>query len=187
MWEVLAVTCELPTFDLPDYKTIAKNALAVSALWTPEKGDAKDATKEPTREEKENKILTTLLDSIKVVLPHMLIDEEVNARLSSLLQRIEKLGLTLEGYLSSIGKTVENLREDYHRQAEDSLKIELLLTRIADEEKIHITDEQIDQAVQVSAAGDPAVSSRLNEPDQRRIIGSILRKRAVLDSLLALG
>jgi hypothetical protein len=37
-----------------------------------------------------------------------LIDEEVNSRLSKLLERIEKLGLTLESYLSSIGKTAQD-------------------------------------------------------------------------------
>jgi len=49
-----------------------------------------------------------LLRNIKIEIPKLLIEEEVNTRLSQLLERIEKLGLDLEKYLQTIGKQPRN-------------------------------------------------------------------------------
>ena len=100
--EIRALTCELPKVTLGDYKKKLKGKT-------------------------EDELIKELTEVVKLEIPQMLIDEEVNERLSQLLSRIEKLGLQLEGYLKSVGKTVETLREEYQKQSKDAISLELIL------------------------------------------------------------
>lgn len=184
-WQVRAITCEITPFDLNDYKTNIKGLFSKDKIWTPQKGaDAKE-TKEPTRLEKEQKIIEVLLRDYHPIVPKILIDEEVNSRLSQLLSRIEKLGLTLEGYLSSIGKDPQTIRQEYAKQSEDAIKIELILEKVAIDEKITTSQSEIDEAIKASS-GDPAVSENINSPEQTNLIKTIIMRRKALDFLLNL-
>ena len=186
-WQVRAVTCELPKIDLGNYKKIISGEAKTKAIWTPEKGDPKnkDAEKEKTREEKEQEAIQALLKNIKVKLPKILIDQEVDNRLSGLLQRIEKLGLKLESYLSSIGKDPDILRKEYEQQAQNSIALDLILQNIAKEEKIEVSEKEIEGLIKASSA-DPKLAEKLNTPEQKRFIKSIISKRKALESLTAL-
>ena len=171
-WQIRAVTCELPLVVLPNYGKLIKEGI----IKTP---------KEPSRDEKEQKVIKILLDSIKVNIPKLLISEEVDARLSSLLQRIEKLGLSLEGYLGSLGKTPEKLREEYELQAKNTISIELILNEVIKDQKIEVKESQIDEAIKAASA-DPKLAKSLNTPEQRRFIQSVLARRSALDYLVSL-
>lgn len=168
-WEVRALTCELPVFDLPDYKKITSDAVRAISI-----------AKEPARDEKTNEIVKVLLESTKVTIPQMLIEEEVNSRLSGLLSKIEKLGLTLEGYLSSIGKTTETIRNDYIEEAKRAISLELILNEIAAKENIDVDASQIEEALKASG------HNHEHDDRERAIVRSILRRSKVLDFLLAL-
>lgn len=181
-WEVRAVTCEVPIVNLGDYKRIISGALRAKSIWTPGKGEK---PKEPSKEEKEQEIIHALLESVKVEIPKLLIDEEVNARLSNLLEKIERLGLTLDGYLASVGKTTDSLRGEYEIQAKNTIALDLILTTIAREEKIDTKETEVDAAI-AAASGDPKVAERLNTPEQRRLVRGVLARRAALDLLSAL-
>ena len=171
-WEIRATTCELPAVILGDYKKAIGGGIIKTA-------------KEMSREEKEEKVIKVLLETQKITVPELLVREEVDARLSSLLSRIEKLGLNLEGYLSSVGKTPQGIRKEYEIQSKNTIHLELLLNAIAQEEKIEVKDSQVDEAIKAAAA-DPKLEERLNTPEQKRIVKSVLSRRAALDSLINL-
>lgn len=184
-WQIRAVTCEIPEIILGDYKKTLAGTAKAKTIWTPGKGKPTEKPNEPSREEKEQEVVKTLLETVKIDIPRLLIDEEVNSRLANLLARIEKLGLTLEGYLASIAKTPEQLREEYALQAKNSLSMEFILAKIAREEKIEINQAQIDETLKATTA-DPELYEKLNTPEQKLVIKEILVKRAALDSLIKL-
>ena len=177
-WEVRAVTCELPMVVLPDYAKLIKEQTIILP-----KEESHSA--EASRDKKEQKVIKLLLDSIKINIPKLLLSEEVDARLSSLLQRIEKLGLSLEGYLGSIGKTPEKLREEYELQAKNTISIELILNEVIKDQKIEVKENQIDEAIKAASA-DPKLAKSLDTPEQRRFIKSVLARRTALDYLVSL-
>ena len=171
-WQVRAITCELPLVVLPDYTKLIKEGIIKT-------------TKEISKEEKEQKAIKILLDAVKINIPKLLVSEEVDARLSSLLSKIEKLGLSLEGYLGSIGKTPEKLREEYELQAKNTISIELILNEVIKDRKIEVKEVQIDEAIKAASA-DPKLAESLNTPEQRRFIQSVLSRRSALDYLISL-
>ena len=183
-WQIRAITCELPEIDLGDYKKVLASKKKVTEIWTPGK-DKKTNTPTLTREEKEQEAIKTLLESIKLNISKVLIDEEVNSRLSKLLERIEKLGLTLESYLSSIGKTAQDLRDEYENQARSAIALDLILTKIAEEEKLAVDKKDIDAAV-AAGQSDRKLAKELDTPERRRFIEAILKRRKALDFITSL-
>lgn len=185
-WQIRATTCELPKVELGDYKKAVTGASRASSLWTPDKGKPDDK-KEPTREEKEQVVIKAILDNVKVNIPQILVEEEANSRLSSLLGRLEKLGLALEGYLASIGKKAEDLRADYAKQSKEAIALDLILSEIAKTENITIKEQEIDAALSMSQVGADSKGVTAEETESRkRMMESILRRRAALDFLINL-
>lgn len=185
-WQIRGVTCELPKVELGDYKKIISGAKRASNLWTPDKGKPEDK-KEPTKEEKEGLVIKTLLESVNVKVPQILIEEEADSRLSNLLGRLEKLGLALESYLTSIGKKAEDLRADYAKQAKEAISLDLILSKVAEEEKIKVDQKEIDVALTMSQVETKSDNSDPNEVENRnRMMESILKRRSALDLLINL-
>jgi len=172
-WEIRATTCELPQFELGDYRKLVLDNVKQEKVQTP-------------KPQKEQAILKTLVENIKITIPALLVDEEVNQRLSELLARIEKLGLQLESYLTQIGKNPQTLREEYIAQAKSTISIELILGKIANTQGIKAEESEVDSAIKAASAGQVEVDKNLNTPKQRNIIKNVLQRRTVLDSLVAL-
>ncbi len=155
-WQIKAVTCELPKVVLPkDYKKKLKK-------------DDKD----------QNVLIQSLLDAVKVEIPRMLIEEEVNGRLSQVLERIERLGLTLEGYLKSVGKTPEGLRAEYDVQANNAISLELILNQIANEEKIDVTEQEIDDFIKTTGEDASKVGK-----EQREVLKRVILRKSALEKI----
>lgn len=176
-WEVRATTAEKPNFDLGDYKNVIRQSLGAAKLWTPGQ-KAEDAQKTDT-EEKMQKAIETLISQVKIEIPQILIEEELNRSLAHLLEQTEKLGLTLEQYLASVNKTVEIIRKEYQEKVKKDLKLLFILEEIAKLEEIKATDEEIEGIIK--SVGDEKVDS--GDPLQKEYLGGIIRRRKVLEML----
>lgn len=182
-WEIKATTAELPEIKLGDYKKAIRDELAASKIWVPGKDDQKpEESKKITQDEKIGKIFKALVKVAEADIPGILLEEEVNRMLSRLISQTEKLGLTVEQYLQSIGKTSEELRAEYRQQAEESLKLELILARLAEKEGVEVTDQEVNRMI--AATPDEKARKNLETPAQKAYIRQILRKRKLIDNLL---
>ena len=144
--------------------------------------------KELTVEQKEQVVIKTILENVKITIPRILIEEEADSRLSNLLSRLEKLGLALETYLSSIGKKADDLRADYANQAKDAIALDLILTKIAQEKDIKVDPKDVDSAMGVAQVSKTSENGTPEDPEGRkRLLESILKRRGALDFLIKLG
>ncbi len=185
-WQIRAITAEIPDIKLTDYKKEITGAIAAKKIWTPQKGEKKDDKKTLSQEEKEQIALNTLLEKAEITIPHVLVEQEVDAKLAGLLERLETLGLSLESYLASTGKNPQELREEYSAQAKETLKLELILNFVAQNEKVEITDEEVNAFIKAAEA-DPNFGKNMDKSQQESIVRSVLRKRKVLSMLANLG
>ncbi len=177
-WQIKATTCEIPEIKLGKYKEEIKKVLASDKIWVP--GEDKEKQTQETETKKLDKIFKTLIESIKFKVPEILIQEEANKMLSKLIDQTNQLGLTLEQYLASSGKTSDQIKKEYQNQAAQTIKLELILSKIADEEKIKVTDDQVEQMIK-SIPEKETQESFKNEA-QKAYIRQILRKRQVIDN-----
>jgi len=180
-WQVKATTCELPKVELGEYKENVKKALSTEKIWVPGKDKKPN---EESETQKIDKIFKALLENTKINIPEILIQDEVNRMLSRLIDQTARLGLTIEQYLASIGKTTEQIKNEYRQQAEETIKLELILSSIADEEKIQVTDDEVQKMIE--AIPNQETKKTFQSPEQKAYIIQLLRKRKVIDNLSSL-
>lgn len=166
-----AEVAEEPKVELGDYKKAIKDLTAKSKIIT-KKGEE---PKKPSIDD----IITTGIKESKIVIPNVIIEREVSRLLSQMIDEIKLLGMTLEAYLESKKITVEQLREEYKARAERDIKLEFFLRKVADEEKITVTAEDITAAI-----------GKIEDKDQQEevkknpyLVASIIRQQKTLDFL----
>lgn len=169
-WQFHALTCEEPKVTLGDYKENIKKITAKTKIIVP--------GKEPEQPKLEE-IMQALLASVKAEIPGILIEQEVEKLLSQTLDEIKKLGLTLDQYLQSTGKTPQSLKEEYTKKAESDIKLEFVLQKVAEEEKITVDQKEIDEAI-LKAQNE---TERKNLEANRYLLAAILRQQKTLDFL----
>ncbi len=179
-WQIKATTCELPQVKLGNYKAEIKKTLAGDKIWVPGK-DEKEKKDEKKESERLNKVFQTLLKNVKLQIPEILIQEEINRMLARLVDQTGRLGITVEQYLTSINKTSDQIKEEYRRQSEESLRLELVLSAIAAAEKIEVTDAEVQ--MMIDAAPDEKTKQAMATPAQKAYLKQLLRKRKVIDNL----
>ncbi len=172
-WICSALTCELPEIKLGDYKKSVQKITAKSKIAVPGKEQPK-----PTMDE----IVKAVLESTEVQIPGILVEQETDRLLSQLLTDIKRLGLSLEQYLGSTKRSPDDLRGEYAKRAEDDIKLEFLLQKIADAENITVDGKEVEEAIQ--KAQNPAEKQNLEA--NKYLLASILRQQKTLDFLLNL-
>lgn len=169
-WTFEAITCEAPEITLGEYKKKVQDITAKSKIVIPGK---------ETQEPKFDEIMQAILTTVQVEIPGVLVQQEADRLLAQTFDEIKRLGLTLDQYLSSTGKTPETFRKDYEEKAKADMRLELVLQKIAEEEKITVEEKEIEEAIQ--KAKDPKEQENLTR--NRYLLASILRQQKTLDFL----
>ncbi len=169
-WEFSATTCESPQVDLNHYKDTIQRITAKSKIVIP--------GQEQT-EVKFDDIVKALLENVKVTIPQVLVEQEVDRLLAQSLDEIKKLGLSLDQYLSSTNRTPESFRKEYQEKAANDIKLEFVLQKIAIDEKISVEEKEIDEAIAKSKSDEERKQLQSN----RYLLASILRQQKTLDFL----
>ncbi len=180
-WIFRALTCEKPAVTLEDYKKAIVDLKAAKGkkIWTP--------GTEPKEEDKETKptmdeLLVALYGAVKAQLPALLTEHEANRLLSELIDQTKKLGLTVEQYLASTGRTADGVRHEYEEQAKRTLTLEFALEEIADKEGILVSDDDIDAVIKTGKTDEEKEALKA----QRYYLASVLRRQKTLDFLASL-
>lgn len=168
--EFMAETCEEPKIDLKNYKDEVKKITAASKIIVP--------GKEPEKVGLE-KILDAVLSASSGSIPPVLVEQEANRLISNLLDELKRLGVSLDQYLASRNKNADDLRKEYNLQAEKDLKLEVVLRKIADEEKITVEQADVDTAL-ASFKDEEARKEVLKNP---YYLAAIIRQQKTLDFL----
>ncbi len=183
-WVVLCRTCEKPVVTLGDYKKAVREVKDAKAnkIWIPgtqpEDKEKEEKEKKPTLDE----LLTALFGAVTITLPKPLVDHEVNRLLSELVDQTQKLGLTVDQYLGSTQRTPESIRKEYEEQAKKTLTLEFALEKIAEEEHITVTDEELATIINTAKSEDEKKALER----ERYYLASIVRRQKTIDAVAAL-
>ena len=169
-WKFTASTCETPQIDLNGYKENIKKITSGTKIIIPGKEQ-----KETSFEE----IITELQKSVKVKVSKIIVEQEVERLLAQTLSEIKRLGLTLDQYLTSTHRTVEELKEEYENKATNDIKLEFALAKIAEEEKITVTDAEIEDTIKNAKNENERKGLEAN----KYLLASVIRQQKTLDFL----
>ncbi|HVS47785.1 MAG TPA: trigger factor [Candidatus Dormibacteraeota bacterium] len=138
--------------------------------------------------EREQEIVRVLVEASSVEVPQTLVDRELTSELESMERSLSRQGLKLDRYLEYLGKTLDQWMADQRPDAEERLKIDLVLAEFARREKLEPSDEDVNSFLEEQAAKDGELKDQVAElkksPSARRYFASRLRRLRVLDRLV---
>lgn len=117
--------------NLKDYKKEIKTKLTSS-----KKIEAENAMKE--------ELMLALIEKTEVEIPEPMLELEIEQKIMEFKNGIAAQGLSLDQYLQYMGQTLENMREAYRPICEKQIKSRLALEAIAEEEKIKVSEKEVD-------------------------------------------
>ena len=89
-----------------------------------------------------DKALSALVEAADVPAPEGVVAEEVEQRKQSMVDELERVGASLEEYLTSEGKTEEEIDTELTEAATEGVKIQLVLDTLAEREDIQVSDDE---------------------------------------------
>jgi trigger factor len=124
----------------------------------------------------ENALVAEIVAGSTVSVPDELVEEQAANVMRDLQQNIVYRGQTMEEYLEAIGMTAEEQREkEILPEANRRLKAGILLSEIAEKEKINVTPEEIKARVavlKVRYQGDAEMQKQLEDANNQRELGA---------------
>lgn len=171
-WFFHAITCEMPEINLGDYKAEVKKITAKRKIIVPGK---------EAETPKFDEIVDAILKTATIKIPAILVQREADRLLSQMLDEVKKLGMTLDQYLASTGKTAEDIRAEYAKKAERDLQLEFILQKISQDEKITVDEVEIQKTID-NAKPEEKESLTAN----KYLLASIIRQQKTLDFLKSL-
>lgn len=145
-------------------------------------GDWKKVLADKKLDKKED-ALEVVAETAQVELAEELVAGERDRMLGRLLKQLETLSLQVDAYVKSQNKTIEDLKKDYLIQAEKSLKMHFVLEELVKEEKIEVSESDIEAAI--AAAPDKKAKEALAQSEQKWYIRSILARNKALEKIYA--
>jgi len=89
-----------------------------------------------------DRALAALVEATDVPAPEGVVGEEVEQRKQTMVDELERVGASLEEYLTAEGKTEQEIEAELTQAAAEGVKIQLVLDTFAEQEKVEVSDEE---------------------------------------------
>ena len=123
--------------DVSEFNTVDEYNADVRAKLEKREADRAD-------NEAKDAIIDKLVEAIDVDIPEVMFENEVNSELQSFDTRLRSQGLNLDMYEKYTGLTLDKMKEQYRPNAERQVKLRLALEKIAEQEAVEVSDEEIE-------------------------------------------
>ncbi len=180
---------KLPELNDEFAKTISKEHETLDALKEFTKSSLKEKTLEIAKSNYEEAVLTEAVNQAQIEFPPILADNEIHRMMDDRFQTREQF----QAYLKSVNKTEEEVHQEFHEAAHETaekrVKRSLVLGKISEEEKIQVSEGDIDAEIERMLQGitgqnrDDLLKS-LNKPEVRESISQRLLARKTIDKLV---
>lgn len=136
----------------------------------------------------QEKAVQTLVDGSTVEVPPLLIDHEIESIISEQQEALQRQQVRMEDYLSTIGKSVEQIQEELRPSAADRITRTLILGALREKEGIEVTPEEIDEEIESMLGESEAATDSMRQmlEGSKNSIGTMLLNRKTLERLTAI-
>lgn len=102
------------------------------------------------RKEREKQRLTlaeAVIEKSELEVPALFIEGELEQMVASFTDRVTRVGMKLDDYLTQVGKTMEDLKKEWRPDAEKRAKLQLIFNEIAKKEAIAPDPDRLEREV----------------------------------------
>ncbi len=96
------------------------------------------------KRENENNIIEAIVKSSEIEIPEVMVENQLDMFIEDFGMRLSYQGYKLEDYLTQMNMTEKDLRDERRDQAKETVKTRLVLEEIIKQEKLDVTDEEVD-------------------------------------------
>ncbi|MCF6462765.1 trigger factor [Clostridium sp. Cult1] len=138
---------ELPTLDdefakdVSEYDTLEEYKESIREKLEKE-------AKEKEKVELENKIIENVVKGSEVDIPNVMVEHQVENEVNEFDYRLKLQGLDINQYFALTNTDIESFKEQITPVAEKRIKTDLILEAIAKEEKLEVTEDDIDKELE---------------------------------------
>ena len=122
---------------------------------------------------------TSRIESI----PQQMIDDSVQDLMREFEHSLAHQGATMDQYLKSTQKTLEQIKKDFEPKADNRIRSSLALSQIAENEKLSISREEIDEELKTQEQvyrDNPQALNDIKQPEYRRHVANSLINRKII-------
>jgi trigger factor len=179
----------LPALDDALAKTLSNGAQeSADAYRAAVRAELEESAGAMAKLEREQAVVTALVDASTVEVPEALVDRELTGQLESMERSLSRQGLKLERYFAYLGQTLDQWMAGQRPDAEARLKVDLVLAEFAKRENLEPSDDDVIKFLEEQAAKDDELKDEVAElkksPSARRYFASRLRRQRVLERLV---
>ncbi|NLP00838.1 MAG: trigger factor [Clostridiaceae bacterium] len=131
----------------------------------------------------EDEIIKLAVDNASCDIPEVMVNRRLDDMMGQLDMQLRYQGMNLEGYLQMMGSDISKFRADYHNNAVEDVKTQLVLEKIAEVENIIASPEEFDAELEEMAKryNQPVeeMKKHLHDDDIEYIKSSIERKKTI--------
>jgi trigger factor len=174
---------ELPELD-DDFAQAASEFDTVGELRASTRKQMEAMRKAGQAGQARERVLEALIDQVEIPLPERVVQAEIDQRQDNLQQQLERASLTMKAYLDQSGQTRQQLDASFDTDARRSVKAQFILDKLAADEEVKVTPEELstyvaEQAYRMGVAPD-RLAKQLSDNGQLGLVaGDVLRSNAL--------
>ena len=126
--------------DTTEYETVADYKEAIKA-------NLMKMAEERAERDYEVALLDEVSEKANIELGNEMIEHELHHMMEDFEHRLSHQGMTMEGYLQYIGKSMDEFKAERRSDAEKNIKTRLILQRIISQHKVSVTEEEMDKEI----------------------------------------
>lgn len=128
------------------------------------------------KEKKTDAVMKIILENCDTTIAKIILDNEVERKLTNLVDQIQSANLTFETYLKNKNQSLDELRHELEHQAQDEWTLNLAISHISAEQKLDPTENEIKEII----SKNPKLSQNPN------LIVYLLTQQKVINYLLSI-
>ncbi len=170
---------QLPPLDDEFARSLGEDYESLEALREKVRQNLLEAAERGEEQRVQEEALSRLLEQAVVTHSPLLVEREVDRQLERREQALKQNRMDMDTYLSQVGKTGEEIREELREGVQRDLVRSLVLGHLAEDEKLEVSSEEVEEEIE-------SISSRSKENagPVRDIFSSSEGRRSVENMLL---
>ncbi len=131
------------------------------------------------KDARRGKIIDQLLEKTTVAVPKIFVESELDKIMGQMREDVARFGMSFDQYLKQVNKTEEAIRNDFYEQGLKRAKLQLVLNKLAADEKIEAEQTAVDAEMKHAVEHFPEANLELLKIH----IETVLRNELVLKML----
>jgi len=95
----------------------------------------------------ENACVAKAVENMTAEIPACMIEEQLDKQIEEFGYQMQRNGMSMDQYVQMMGGDISKLRDSFRPMAENNVKANVLVAQIVEEEKIEVSDEEVEEEI----------------------------------------